>query len=93
MTTFIGLFSKPIPSHHPFAGQVPGVDQYEHLRQIDNADLIIGTAKKIDELSKAIYIQSKSFDKIEELAKNKIDMLASIPAILPVSLKTKIHIR
>lgn len=80
--------TDPIPSSIRRAGS-GGVDQYEHLRQIDNADLIIGTAKKIDELSKAIYIQSKSFDKIEELAKNKIDMLASIPAILPVSLKDK----
>ena len=80
--------TDPIPSSIRRAGS-GGVDQYEHLRQIDNADLLIGTAKKIDELSKAIYIQSKSFDKIEELAKNKIDMLASIPAILPVSLKNK----
>lgn len=80
--------TDPIPSSIRRAGS-GGVDQYEHLKQIDNADLIIGTAKKIDELSKAIYIQSKSFDKIEELAKNKIDMLASIPAILPVSLKDK----
>ena len=58
---------------------------------LDVALDIIGTLRmmKIDELSKAIYIQSKSFDKIEELAKNKIDMLASIPAILPVSLKNK----
>ena len=80
--------TDPIPSSIRRAGS-GGVDQYEHLRQIDNADLIIGTAKKIDELSKAIYIQSKSFDKIEELAKNKIDMLASIPAILPVSFKDK----
>lgn len=66
-----------------------GVDQYEHLRQIDNADLIIGTSKKIDELSKAMYIQSKSFDEVESLAKKKIEMLASIPAILPVSLTNK----
>ena len=80
--------TDPIPSSIRRAGS-GGVDQYEHLRQIDNADLLIGTAKKIDEKSKAIYIQSKSFDKIEELAKNKIDMLASIPAILPVSLKNK----
>ena len=36
---------------------------------------------------KALYIQSKSYDEIETLAKNKIEMLASIPAILPVSLK------
>ena len=43
--------TDPIPSSIRRAGS-GGVDQYEHLRQIDNADLIIGTAKKIDELSK-----------------------------------------
>ncbi|MCB6972123.1 MULTISPECIES: M23 family metallopeptidase [Butyricimonas] len=78
--------TEPIPSTIRRAGS-GGVDQYEHLKHLDNSDLIIGTAKKIDELSKAIFVQSKSFDAIENLAKNKIEMLASIPAILPVSLK------
>ena len=57
------------------------------MKDMDNAELIINTSKKLDELSKALYIQSKSYDEIETLAKNKIEMLASIPAILPVSLK------
>lgn len=65
-----------------------GVNKYESLKNMDNAGLIISTSKKLDELSKAIYIQSKSYDEIETLAKNKIEMLASIPAILPVSLKS-----
>ena len=34
-----------------------------------------------------MYIQSKSFDEIVDLAKNKTKMLASIPAIQPVSNK------
>ena len=34
-----------------------------------------------------MYVQSKSFDEIVELAKNKSHMLASIPAIQPVSNK------
>lgn len=64
-----------------------GVDKYEYLKHLKDADLIIGVSKKLDELSKALYIQSKSYDEIEKLAKNKIDMIASIPAILPISLK------
>lgn len=80
--------TEPIPSSIRRAGS-GGVDQYEHLKHLDNADLIIGTTQKIDELSKALFVQSKSFDAIESLAKNKIEMLASIPAILPVSLKEK----
>lgn len=63
-----------------------GVNKYESLKHLSNSELIVETAKKIDELSKAVYIQSKSYDEVEKLAMNKIDMLASIPAILPVSL-------
>lgn len=66
-----------------------GVNKYETLKGMDNAELIINTSKKLDELSKAIYIQSKSYDEVENLARNKIDMLASIPAIIPVSMKDK----
>ncbi len=78
--------SDPIDASIRRAGS-GGVDKYEALKDMDNAELIISTSKKLDELSKAIYIQSKSYDEIEMLAKNKIEMLASIPAILPVSLK------
>lgn len=78
--------SEPIEASIRRAGS-GGVNKYEALKGMDNAELIINTSKKLDELSKAIYIQSKSYDEIEMLAKNKIEMLASIPAILPVSLK------
>lgn len=63
-----------------------GVNKYEALRSMDNAEIIINTSRKLDQLSKAMYIQSKSYDDIESLAKNKIDMAASIPAILPLAL-------
>ena len=63
-----------------------GVDRYKNLKHFNNAGLIIETTRKIDMLSKAIYIQSKSYDEVEMLARNKTEMLASIPAILPASL-------
>ncbi|MDR1415341.1 MAG: M23 family metallopeptidase [Odoribacteraceae bacterium] len=65
-----------------------GADRYEHLRHFNNADLIIGATRKIDMLSKAIYVQSKSYDEVEHLARNKAEMHASIPAILPVVLSS-----
>ncbi|MCM1441601.1 MAG: M23 family metallopeptidase [Roseburia sp.] len=64
-----------------------GVNKYESLKNLQDAELIVGVSKKLDELSKALYIQSKSYDEIEKLAKNKVDMIASIPAIIPLSLK------
>lgn len=78
--------SEPINSSIRRAGS-GGVNKYESLKGMDNAELIINTSRKLDELSKAIYIQSKSYDDIEHLAKNKIEMLASIPAIIPVSMR------
>ncbi len=80
--------SEPIDASIRRAGS-GGTNKYESLKNMDNAELIINTSKKVDELAKAIYIQSKSYDEIEMLAKNKFEMLASIPAILPVSLNNK----
>ncbi|MDL2251905.1 M23 family metallopeptidase [Odoribacter sp. OttesenSCG-928-J03] len=80
--------TEPIDNSIRRAG-TGGVARYEHLKNLNNADLIIGTSNKLDQLSKALYIQSKSYDDIEKLTQSKVDMLASIPAILPISLKDK----
>ena len=53
----------------------------------DRVDLVINTTQQMDRLSREIYIQSKSFDEVVELCKKHDDMLASIPAIQPVSNK------
>jgi murein DD-endopeptidase MepM/ murein hydrolase activator NlpD len=76
--------ADPIPSSIRKAGY-GGVNRYQELNGFKNSDLIIETSKKIDQITKQIYIQSKSFDDIIELAKNKADMLAALPAIQPVS--------
>jgi len=78
--------ADPIPKSIRKAGY-GGVNRYEHLKQLSNSELVINTSEKIDQISKQLYIQSKSFDDIIELAKNKSDMLASLPAIQPVSNK------
>jgi murein DD-endopeptidase MepM/ murein hydrolase activator NlpD len=76
--------ADPIPSSIRKAGY-GGVNRYQELNGFKNSDLIIETSKKIDQITKQIYIQSKSFDDIIELAKSKADMLAALPAIQPVS--------
>lgn len=78
--------AEPIPASVRKAGY-GGVNKYRSLEGSDNSELMIETTKKIDELTKQLYIQSKSYDEIFELAKNKTQMLASIPAIQPVSNK------
>ena len=78
--------TEPIPSSVRQAGY-GGSDRYEDLRSMENSDLIIKTNQRLDKLSKQLYVQSKSYDEIISLAKNKEKMLSSIPAIMPVSNK------
>jgi murein DD-endopeptidase MepM/ murein hydrolase activator NlpD len=77
---------EPIPPTVREAG-FGGTNRYLDLEGYDNSEVIIGTAKELDVLSKKIYVQSKSFDTVIELARNKEKMIASIPAIQPVALK------
>src|SRR5690606_27055010 len=72
--------AEPIPTEIRKAG-IGGVNRYEELENYSDADLIVSTAKKIDQLSKQLYIQSKSFDEVFKMAKSKEKMLAAIPAI------------
>ncbi|HMT28680.1 MAG TPA: M23 family metallopeptidase [Bacteroidia bacterium] len=78
--------AEPIPGSIREAGY-GGIDKYKALEGTENADLIIETTRKLDKLTKQMYVQSKSFDEIVELAKDKSHMLASIPAIQPVANK------
>ncbi|MGA2823175.1 MAG: M23 family metallopeptidase [Bacteroidales bacterium] len=78
--------AEPIPGSIRKAG-IGGVDRYEKLKGYKNSDLIIETEKKMDKILRELYIQSKSFDEVFNLAKNKERMLVSIPAIQPVSNK------
>jgi murein DD-endopeptidase MepM/ murein hydrolase activator NlpD len=76
--------AEPIPSSIRKAG-FGGSNRYSHLESMNNSELVIETAKKLDIIAKEAYIQSKSYDNVLEMALNKEDMLAAIPAIQPVS--------
>ena len=62
-------------------------NRYGEFMDLANPKLVINTSKKMDLLARQIYIQSESFDDIVEMCKNNDKMLASIPAIQPVSNK------
>ncbi len=64
-----------------------GVNRYEEIEKINNSALIINTAQRLDKISKQLYVQSKSFDEVIEKALDREHMLASLPAIQPVSNK------
>lgn len=63
-----------------------GVEQFEHLKKFKDADVLLEAARKMDKLQKKVYIQSKSFDSVTKLAKNKEEMINSTPAIQPISI-------
>lgn len=78
--------ADPIPQSVREAGY-GGIERYNNLKDYYNADLIREVTMKVDKLSKQLYIQSKSFDEVFNLVKNKSQMLASIPAIQPIANK------
>lgn len=78
--------SEPVAKEKRLAG-IGGSNRYEDLEGYANTKLVMETSKKIDVLSRRLFIQSKSFDEIMKLAKGKEKMLASIPAIQPVTNK------
>ncbi len=75
--------AEPIPSEVRKAG-FGGVDRYEHLEGLANSKIIVNTAKRLDEITSQLVVQSKSYDAVFKLAKNKEKLVASIPAIQPV---------
>ncbi len=65
-----------------------GADRYKELQGYSSSQLMVDASKKMDQLIKQLYVQSKSYDDIEHLAQNKEKMLASIPAIQPIDNKS-----
>ncbi len=75
--------AEPIPDNIRKASY-GGADRYKDLAGYDNTSLMENATKKIDMISRQLYVQSKSFDEIIALAKNKEKMLTCMPAIQPV---------
>ncbi|WP_109829921.1 M23 family metallopeptidase [Reichenbachiella versicolor] len=80
--------AEPIPSTIRNAG-VGGVNRYKELldKGLEREDLILEGHQRIDKLKKQMYIQTKSYDELMEMAANKDKFFKSIPAIQPVSNK------
>jgi murein DD-endopeptidase MepM/ murein hydrolase activator NlpD len=76
--------AEPIPATLREGG-VGGVNRYKSLEGYRNSNLVIETAGRLDKIRKKVYLQSKSFDDLISLARNKEDMLRSVPAIIPIS--------
>lgn len=61
-----------------------GSDKYEDLRNMNDAELLIATTKKIAELRHKIAVSASSQDEIIAKAEKKEKQLQSIPSIRPI---------
>lgn len=69
-----------------------GVDRYSKYADFPHGELMAGTEMKMDILSKRVYVQSRSFDDVELLAKRAGDMASCVPSINPVAPIPRNHI-
>ena len=77
--------AEPIPSTIRQAG-VGGINRYKELidGNLKREELLVDNYIKIDELKRKLYIQTKSYDELFNMANNKEDLIAAIPAIQPI---------
>ncbi len=76
--------AEPIAENIRKAG-FGGINRYKDLENYRSGELMIESSRKMDKIMKQLYIQSKSFDEVMDMAQKKKELLASIPAIQPVS--------
>ena len=80
--------AEPIPASIRDAG-VGGVNRYREItnKNLEREGLVIELHQTLDKLKKQMYIQTKSYDELLDMAANKEEFFAAIPAIQPVSNK------
>jgi len=77
------LQAEPIP-YNIRTGEFSSTNRYAVFAGMSNAELLKSTTQMVDALSKMTYIQSKSYDELLEMVKNKEARLLCLPAIQPV---------
>ncbi len=68
-------------------GGIGGVNRYREIETLEDGVLIAKATKRLDSLTKRMYIQSVSFDEVIRMAREKEKLLASIPGIQPIANK------
>lgn len=77
------LQAEPLPDSI-YDASLANANRYATLAALSDAKLMIHTSQQVDKLAKMTYIQSKSYDELLDLVKNKEIRLLCIPAIQPV---------
>lgn len=77
------LQAEPIPTASRLRGTLD-VNYYDSLAVRTGSQLVADIASKADQLEKALYIQTKSYDEILALARESEIKMQNLPAIQPV---------
>lgn len=83
--------SDPLPKSVRYGGS-GGSNKYSAFDSYENSDLLKSATERMDRISKQMYVQSKSFDEVVSLARNKEKLMASIPAVMPINQKDLAHV-
>lgn len=59
-------------------------EDYSELQGYDCSAIIEATTRKVDVLSKRLYVESKSMDEVFQMAQQKQERLQAMPAIMPI---------
>ena len=78
--------AEPIPDASRKA-TTRNMEYYEQLMRRTNSQIVVQTTQKLDEIRKQLYVQSRSFDEVVNLAKDHEKMLDYMPSIQPVANK------
>lgn len=76
--------SEPVSAAARRSG-IGGVERYAEFDQMENGALLKSTARGVDDLTKRLYVESKSLDELYEMALTKTERLAAMPAIMPIA--------
>lgn len=75
--------STPISDAERHSG-IGGVERYAEFDQMENGEQLKRTVQRVDDLTKRLYVESKSLDELYEMARNKSERMAAMPAIMPI---------
>jgi murein DD-endopeptidase MepM/ murein hydrolase activator NlpD len=78
--------AEPIPPEIRSAG-IGGSNRTKALDGFTFSSWLSSEVARIDQLTRKLYVQSKSYDEIWDMIRDRDRMLASIPAIMPVNIK------
>ena len=76
--------SEPVSADERHSG-IGGVERYAEFDEMESGELLKSTTMKVDDITKRLYVESKSLDELYGMARKKSERMASMPAIMPIA--------